>query len=114
MGRPDIWDNQGYTDLHNIHKLVKNTLMDQFKQRWHSELSQTNKGQIYLSIKENHGLENYFQLLNKSEVITVFRFRTANHSLPVETGRYDRTPFEERVCPLLVRLPEGYTLHRRI
>ena len=100
VGRPDIWENQFNTDLKYIHKQVKQTLIDQFKQKWHSELSRSNKGKIYLNIKENHGLEMYFNILGKKDMLNIFRYRTANHSLPVETGRYDAIPFDDRLCPL--------------
>ena len=32
--------------------------------------------------------------------MNILRYRTANHCLPVETGRYDATPFHDRTCPL--------------
>ena len=28
----------------------------------------------------------------------VFRFRTSNHKLPIETGRYNNVPRENRLC----------------
>ena len=45
------------------------------------------------------------QILNLKVVprpayLPIIKFRTANHRLPIETGRYDGTPFDERKCPL--------------
>ena len=31
---------------------------------------------------------------------SILKFRTANHLLPIETGRYDGTPLEDRKCTL--------------
>ena len=100
IGRPDIWNNQLNINLNNIHVYVKQILIDQFKQTWHAELTQSNKGTTYLSLKHTHGLEKYLTYLNKADSTRIFKFRTANHSLPVETGRYIGINYQERVCPL--------------
>jgi hypothetical protein len=42
----------------------------------------------------------YFKTLQEHDYLTLCNFRTANHKLPVETGRYDGTPFEDRICEL--------------
>ena len=47
-------------------------------------MSQSNKGNFYKSFKPTLILENYL--------------RTANHRLPIKTGRWPRTPIEERTC----------------
>ena len=100
VGRPDLWENQFYLTHTGIHKLVKQTLIDQYKQSWQEQLQNTNKGIIYLSFKQSHGFENYFKIITKKDYLPLFKFCTANHFFPVETGRYDATPFNERKCPL--------------
>ena len=101
VGRPDIWLNQRDIQQINLNPhALKQTLIDQFKQSWHDQLLQTNKGRIYNSFKHDINFETYLTKLNKSEWLHLFKFRTANHLLPVETGRYDGTPFENRNCPL--------------
>ena len=95
-GRPDLWDNQFLITYENIHKMVKKTLIDQFKQK----LQSNNKGKIYLSLKINHEFESYFKKLSRQDYLPLLKFQTDNHFLPVETGRYDGTPFEERKCNL--------------
>ena len=100
-GRPDLWENQFNSNNANIHKQIKQTLIDQFKQNWQSQLQLTNKGLIYNSLKSDHTtLEHYITSLGDHDAMTLFKFRTANHRLPVETGRYDATPFENRICTL--------------
>jgi hypothetical protein len=103
VGRPDLWENQFQIRNKNIHKHIRQILIDQFKQKWHDELQQSNKGRIYCSFKENHCYESYFNELEEHEYISLFKFRTANHLLPVETGRHDGTPFQERRCTLCNR-----------
>lgn len=100
VGRPDMWENQFHLNQTNIHKQVKQTLIDQFKQQWHEQLQESNKGRIYNSFKEQFEFEPYFKTLSTQESMTIFQYRTANHRLPVETGRYDGTPFVDRVCTL--------------
>lgn len=100
VGRLDLWENQFRISNKNIHKEIRQLLIDQFKQSWHSDLQTSNKGRIYCSFKENHEMEMYFKTLQEHDYLTLCNFRTANHKLPVETGRYDGTPFEDRICEL--------------
>jgi hypothetical protein len=99
-GRSDIWQNQANITHTNIHLYIKQTLIDQFKQTWHDELQNSNKGRIYSGFKLTHEFEPYLIKNHPDDSRNIFRFRTANHSLPVETGRYDGTPFNDRLCSL--------------
>ena len=74
--------------------------MDQFKQNWHDQLQQSKKGKIYSNFKMTHEFEDYLTQLNRREYLQLFKFSTANHLLPIETGRYDGTPLEDRTCTL--------------
>jgi hypothetical protein len=98
VGRPDLWQNQFQINQQYIHRQVKQTLIDQYKQSWHEELQISNKSRIYYSFKDNHEFEKYFFFLTKQEYNNLFKFRTANHHLPIETGRYDGTPLDDRKC----------------
>ena len=100
VGRPDLWENQFQIQQTNVHKTVKRILIDQYKQEWHEQLQLSNKGKIYNSFKAIHEFESYLKTLPKQEYLPLLKFRTANHRLPVETGRYDGTPLEDRKCPL--------------
>jgi hypothetical protein len=100
VNRYDLFENQDEITQRNTHKIIKEALINKFKQSWHDDLLTSNKGQIYLSFKESIELEPYFKLLTKKEYTNLFKFRTANHHLPVETGRYDGTPFIDRKCTL--------------
>lgn len=100
VGRPDLWQNQTQINHLHIHKLIKQILIDQYKQSWYAQLQQSNKGLNYKSFKEDHKYEEYFKILEQSDYISLFKFRTSNHKLPVEVGRYDGTPYNERLCTL--------------
>ena len=89
VGRLDLCVNQFLIEQKNIHKGVKQILIDQFKQNWHDQLQQSNKGKIYSNFKMTHEFEDYLTQLNRREYLQLFKFRTANHLLPIEAGRYD-------------------------
>ena len=84
----------------NVHKIIKQTLIDQFKQQWHAQLQSSNKQMNYSRFKENHEFEHYIKSLNKDEHLPLLRFRTANHHLTIELGRYDGTPLNDTTCNL--------------
>ena len=100
VGRPDLWEKQFQIQQTNVHETVKRILIDQYKQKWHEQLQISNKGKIYNSFIVIHEFESYLKTLPKQEYLPLLKFRTANHRLPVETGRYDGTPLEGRECPL--------------
>lgn len=95
----------------NIHRQIKQILIDQYKQKWHADLQTSSKGRIYCSFKSTHGLEPYIKILPEDDVLTLFKYRTANHRLPVETGRYDRIPFNDRTCTLCTNNQVGSEEH---
>jgi hypothetical protein len=39
-------------------------------------------------LKDNLVFENYFNILNDKDNLTLSKFRTTNHKLPVENGRW--------------------------
>ena len=53
--------------------------------------------------------------MGEYEAMTLLKFPTANHRLPIETGRYESIPFENRICTLCssnqVGTEEHYPLH---
>ena len=100
VGLTFIWLRQHINVPQNLRFVVKQTLFDQYKQYWHSQLQLSNKGKLYSIYKRNLELENYLTVLPLPAALTLFYFRTANHKLPVETGRWDGTIFADRTCTL--------------
>ena len=47
----------------NLHKLVKQTLIDQYNQNWNTLVNSSNKGKIYQLGKISIGLEPYLKFL---------------------------------------------------
>ena len=50
--------------------------------------------------KKEFGIENYFSKLATYEAIVFCKFRTTNHNLPIERGRFQNIVREERICNL--------------
>jgi hypothetical protein len=43
----------------------------------------------YRLFKDNFEFENYFNILEDKDIYTLCKFRTTNHKLPIETGRWN-------------------------
>ena len=111
VGRTDLWLNQHEITQKNIHMKIKQCLIDQYKQSWNAQLTQSNKGLIYKSFKTALEFEPYFNLLPLEQSLLLFKFRSSNFKLPVETGRWDGTLFQERICNLCTRDEIGSERH---
>ena len=111
VGRTDLWLNQHEITQKNIHKNIKQCLVDQYKQSWNAQLTQSNKGLIYQSFKTAPEFEPYFKLLSLEESLLLFKFRSSNFKLPVELGRWNGTLFQEGICTLCNRNEIGSERH---
>jgi hypothetical protein len=54
----------------------------------------------YRIYKDNLVFENYLNILNDKDNLTISKFRTTNHKLPVENGRWKNIARENRICPI--------------
>jgi hypothetical protein len=101
-GNTNYWINQKIFTLKNVGKLIKRTLLDQFIQKFNENLANSSKGTNYRLFKSDIKFEPYLNILPPNKRLTVFHFRTGNHRLPVETGRWRNCtlPYEDRKCML--------------
>lgn len=97
-GLSNIWINQTIHNSQWLKAKIKLTLVDQFKQNWQSILQSSPKALNYRIYKEELKFEHYFDTLSKKDAITFCRFRTCNHHLPIESGRWANIPRHERFC----------------
>ena len=97
-GNGIIWQTQNHNKVKGINQLIKHTLVDQFQQEWSTSLMQSHKGRNYSIFKTELKFETYLTELPIHLAINLFRFRTSNHKLPVETGRWQGIPQSERKC----------------
>jgi hypothetical protein len=48
-------------------------------------------------------MEVYFDILDNKNVVELWRFRTANHKLPIEIGRWNNTNRNNRICSTVIK-----------
>ena len=81
-----------------IHKEFTRRLEDQFHQELNQQISNSNRTQFYRAIKETFGYDDILDEIDPHLVYYLLKFKTNNHRLPVETGRWNQTPHNERIC----------------
>ena len=62
-------------------------------------------------LKQDLNIENYLINLDKKHYLSPIKFRTGNHRLPVETGRWENLPLNERKCHLCTKNDIGDEYH---
>jgi dimeric dUTPase (all-alpha-NTP-PPase superfamily) len=87
-GVSNIWQEQNSLDKNSTIAIVRQWLSDQFIQKWESDLNNSSKGQIYRLFKSHFGREKYLEILPAKIRKTFIKFRTLNHRLPIEIGRW--------------------------
>ena len=79
---------------------MKNSLQDQFKQTWLENIQNNSKTLNYRLFKDKLEFDKYFDILEDRDLFTFCHFRTVNHILPIEYGRWNNIQRENRVCSL--------------
>ena len=108
-----IWLNQTHTASNSIHTMIKERLVDQFNQDWHSRLNNSSKGKMYSYFKDDIAFESYLTSLPQALRISMVHYRTGNHRLPVEVGRWKQAhvAHENRTCNLCTSNDIGDEMH---
>ena len=100
LGMGNIWLSQTFTSVNCLSQHIKQRQCDQYLQIWRSNMSLSSRGKTYQIYKEQISLERYFNLLPDKLWKPILKFRTSNHYLPIETGRWNKIPLEDRICTL--------------
>ncbi len=79
---------------------VKSRIQDQFLQNWNSLVNNSSSCTNYRTFKKDFKLESYLLLLPTNHAINLSRFRLSNTNIPVVTGRYFNTIYDDRTCNL--------------
>ncbi len=86
-GMSYVFSNPHYYNRQWLVNEVETILHDQFTQKWRSQIEHSSKGTYYKIIKDSLTFEKYL-LLPKQASSPMLKFRTCNHNLPIETGRW--------------------------
>ena len=83
---------------------IQQRLKDQYLQQWHSLVFDSPKSVFYRIIKEDFCLEPYLKLLLSKHRVQLAKFRTTNHRLPIETGRWQKIDRSNRICTYVITI----------
>lgn len=95
-----VWETQNFINKNWLKSIVKQRLIDQFLQDWYSLVQNSPKSTNYRIFKTELKFEEYFNILDIKNAIVLCRFRTTNHKLPIETGRWQNVMRQNRICLL--------------
>lgn len=110
-GRNDVWVNQYNSIPSNIKFYIKQNLQDQFHQNWRANLTRSSKGKNYNVFKDSIQFEPYITALPYKLYINMIRFRTGNHKMPIEIGRWNNVDIDDRKCHLCTTNSIGDEFH---
>ena len=97
-----VWIHQNIENEEWLLAKVKEILYDQFVQSWLFHCNNCSKGTFYnLFTNNKFEFRKYLDLdIPTCNIFKLLRFRTTNHRLPIETGRWFNIPRNERLCNL--------------
>ena len=111
VGRSDLWLNLDSIETLSVRHIVKQTLVDQFLQKWHCNTDISYKERKYKIFKENFEFEKYFTVLPRHLYLSMVHFRMSNHKFPFETGRWNNIQLDDRKCVLCAKNSKGDEFH---
>lgn len=99
-GFSGIWQSQNAINPRWLSLAISQNLKDQYLQNWSSVVEKASSGTNYRLFNDNLTCSKYVILLPERLCKMFIRFRTRNHKLPVERGRWNGIPLQDRKCPL--------------
>ena len=99
-GYANVWLSQSCLNKQWFRLSFKQKVKDQFLQQWNSLINSSSSGITYKIFKNQFEINNYFSILNNTQSRILTAFRTWNHRLPIELGRWNNKPISERTCHL--------------
>ena len=95
-----IWLQQMHIEPEYLKHILKLNLRDIFIQNWFSQIENSSRGEFYGIFKREFKLESYLLNLSPYEREVLNKLRCCNLKLPIETGRWENIPRENRLCQL--------------
>ena len=111
VGRPDLFYNACIPNPKLTKNKIVRTLKDLCVQGWNMKMLDSNKGRNYNLFKQTLTMESYLLSLTENLYLPLIKFRTSNHKLPVEVGRWENIPYEDRKCRLCDKNDIGDEFH---
>ena len=99
-GFSGFWDMHTFPNGNWLIKATKQKLVDLFLNDWQCQVENNTSCYNYRLFKTKFCFEKYLVNVPAKFRKYLVKFRTRNHMLPVETGRWRRIPRENRKCHL--------------
>ena len=93
LGFSGVWDNQNVNNLKWLSAALK-----QYIQDWLAISRTSSSSNNFRLVKTTFERSAYLHTIPDNMSKTLFAFRTRNHRLPVEVGRWISMPLNERKC----------------
>ncbi len=106
--QPELLQNNNFV---HFKKVYKQKLMNMYTNQWANSLQLSSKCLLYRNFNKELKFEKYLIVLPKQLMKALIRFRTSNHSLPIETGRYVNVERKDRICTLCISNNIGDECH---
>ena len=91
-----IWLSQSIT-ICSLPEFIRLNLREQYSQEWPATVYYSSKCVLYRVFKKSLIFEKYLTMSPFTRRI-ICKFRTTNHRLPIEIGRYANLPRHTRLC----------------
>ena len=88
------------TSYSRFKHIYKDKLTKMFNLKWTNDTQVSSKCSLYRNFKTELVMEKYLLVLPKPLKYALIRFRTSNHRLPIEVGRYHNIERKDRVYTL--------------
>ena len=111
VGLNYIWLSNVVTNINWLCREVQNRLQMQYIQEWNSVVHNSPKCINYRTFKTEFKMEFYISELQPKFYIPIARFRTTNHRLPIERGRWENIERSQRIGTLCNRNEMGDEFH---
>ena len=99
LGFSNIWIHQNDIDI--PFNLIKQRLLDTYKQSWYSTINNSNRLETYARCKHEFEIEKYLDFMKEKKFkFALTQFRLSSHNLAIERGRFENIARTERVCVL--------------
>ena len=97
-----IWEQQRDNLINRkwFRLAFKQRIRDQYLQSWNEIIDQSSGSTSYKIFKINFEMNKYFHILPNRLCQILTAFRTRNHRLPIETGRWRSIPRNDRKCQM--------------
>ena len=98
LGFSGFGKDQYFLNAKWLSKAANHRLKDMFIQEWLTHIDISSQTNTYRILKQTFQHSAYISSLPYKLCKVMIKFRTRNHRLPVETGRWQGVPFNGRKC----------------